>query len=68
VTILQAIRAAIEAGNLREPFTARDVGEALGKYHFSYGSLQASLTRYSRGGPDAALRRVARGLYQLAQR
>ena len=68
MTILQAIRAAVETGKLQEPFTARDVAAALEEHHFSYGSLQASLTRYSRRRPDPPMRQVARGRYQLTRR
>ncbi len=68
MTILQAIRAAVEAGKLQEPFTAREVAAALEEHHFSYGSLQASLARYSRRTPDPPMRQVARGRYRLASR
>ncbi len=67
MTILQAIRAAVDAGTLQEPFTARDVAAAVKEHHFSYGSLHASLAHYSRGGPDRPLRRVARGTYRLGR-
>jgi hypothetical protein len=68
VTILQAICEAVEVGKLQEPFTARDVAAALEGHHFSLGSLQASLARYSRRKPDPPLRQVARGRYRLANR
>ncbi len=68
MTILQAICAAVEAGKLQEPFTAGDVAAALEEHHFSYGSLQASLARYSRRRPDPPMRQVARGRYRLASR
>jgi hypothetical protein len=67
VTILQAIGAAIEAGRLQEPFTARDAAAALKEHHFSYGSIQVSLASYSRGEPDRPLRRVGRGTYRLGR-
>ncbi len=65
MTILQAIRAAVEDGKLQELFTARDMVAALEEHHFSSGSLQNSLSTYSRQGPDAPLRRVGRGTYRL---
>ena len=68
MTILQAIRAAVEAGTLREPFTVRDVAAVLKEHYFSYGSLQAGLSRYSRQAPAPALHRVGRGQYRLAAR
>ena len=67
MTILQAICVAVEAGKLQEPFTARGVAAALEEYHFSYGSFQASLARYSRQSPDPPLRQVARGTYRLSR-
>ena len=66
MTFLQAIRDAVEAGTLQEPFRVRDVAAALQEHHFSYGTLQAELSRYSRQALAPALRRVGRGLYRLA--
>ncbi len=68
MTIIEAIRAAVEAGRLQEPFTVADVAAVL--EGFQYGSLQAALSRYSRPGPgqaEAPLSRVERGKYCLAR-
>jgi hypothetical protein len=71
MTILNAIRAAVEGGRLQEPFSAKDVAEALRDLHFSAGSIPASLAQYSRrrpNQPDPPLRRLAPGQYRLAFR
>ena len=70
MTILDAIREAVEAENLREPFSAGDAAAALQGYGFSLGSVQVTLRRYSRPGGNRAappIRRVGKGKYRLAQ-
>ncbi len=64
MTILQAIRAAVAAGALRQPFGAGEVAAALREHHFSPGSFPTCLARYSQG-PDAPLRRVGPGAYRV---
>lgn len=69
MTILEAICAAVEEGTLRQPFTAKDLVAGLRDSYYSYGSLAASLERYSGRGVTQAeppLRRVGRGQYRLA--
>ncbi len=69
MTILEAIRAAVEAGRLQQPFRAEDAAEALREHHYSRGSIAVTLASYSRRGPrqpNPSLRRVARGQYRLA--
>ncbi len=71
MSILEAIRAAVKAGRLEQPFSAEGVAEALREHLYSRGSIAVILARYSRPGPaqpNPPLRRSARGLYQLATR
>ena len=69
MTILEAIRAAVVAGRLEQPFSAKDVAEALREHLYSRGSIAVTLARYSRQGsaqPNPPLRRIVRGQYRLA--
>lgn len=68
MTIIGAIRNAVEAGELKEPFTVGDVAAVIRTY--GYGSLQACVSRYSRQGVSGTvpvLLRVSPGLYCLAR-
>lgn len=66
MTILQAIQAAVAAGELREPFKAGEVATALREHCFSPGSFAPFLARLSREA-DAPIRRVAPGTYRLGR-
>ena len=71
MTILEAIRAAVEAGRLQQPFSAENAAEALREHLYSRGSIAVTLARYSRptpAQPNPPLRRIARGQYRLAPR
>ncbi len=70
MTILEAIRSAVERGELTQPFDVNDVAAALKDHCFSPGSLQATLSRSSRPdghGPEPPLRRVGPGMYRLTR-
>jgi hypothetical protein len=59
-----------ERRQLEQPFSAKDVVQAVRKHHFSRGSIGVTLARYSRrqpNKPDPPLRRIAPGQYRLAR-
>jgi hypothetical protein len=68
MTIIEAIQAAVAFGTLREPFAVADVAAVIKEYQ--YGSIQAALSRYSRGGGGQAeppLTRIEPGRYCLTR-
>ena len=68
MTIIEAIQAAVAIGTLQEPFTVADVAAVITEYQ--YGSIQAALSRYSRGAGGQAeppLTRIEPGRYCLTR-
>ena len=61
MTVLQAIRAAIESGRLKEPFSADEMAALLEECRASCGEIEGDAGRESRRGPAGAAPAVGPG-------